>query len=276
MFGRLFALTRSAPAWNSGSGPWLDQWTNPDWAGQEISTSHMSSTIGEFEPVRRSKVYEEVADQIRRLIADGRLKAGDRLPPERELAERFGVSRTSVRDAIRALEMIGLLEPRQGDGTVVLDLSPAALAQPLASILVHNRTLLADLLDVRKMIEPPLAARAATFATSEEEATLQEILRRQTEKAARGELTTAEDTEFHYALARLARNPVALKVLDVLMDLLLESRERSLQVPGRLQKSLQGHRRILDSIIRKDAQGAEAAMRQHLSEIEHILLRPRS
>jgi len=234
------------------------------------------STIGEFEPVRRSKVYEEVADQIRRLIAEGRLKAGDRLPPERELAERFGVSRTSVRDAIRALEMIGLLEPRQGDGTVVLDLSPAALAQPLASILVHNRTLLADLLDVRKMIEPPLAARAATFATSEEEATLREILRRQTEKAVRGELTTAEDTEFHYALARLARNPVALKVLDVLMDLLLESRERSLQVPGRLQKSLQGHLRILDSITRKDAQGAEAAMRQHLSEIEHILLQPRS
>lgn len=215
-----------------------------------------------------------MADQIRRLIADGRLKAGDRLPPERELAERFGVSRTSVRDAIRALEMAGLLEPRQGEGTVVLDLSPSALAQPLASILVHNKALLADLLDVRKMIEPPLAARAAALATPQEVAELAEILRRQTDKAGRGELTTAEDTEFHYTLARLARNRVALKVLDVLMDLLLESRQRSLQVPGRLQKSLQGHRRILDSITRKDAQGAEAAMRQHLSEIEHILLQP--
>jgi len=84
----------------------------------------LSPVISELEPVRRTKVYEEVADRIRRLIAEGRLKAGDRLPPERELAERFGVSRTSVRDAIRALEMIGLLEPRQGDGTVVLDLSP--------------------------------------------------------------------------------------------------------------------------------------------------------
>jgi GntR family transcriptional repressor for pyruvate dehydrogenase complex len=234
----------------------------------------VSPTIREFEPVRRTKVYAEVADQIRRLIAEGRLKAGDRLPPERELAERFGVSRTSVRDAIRALEMIGLLEPRQGDGTVVLDLSPAALAQPLASILVQNRSLLADLLDVRKMIEPPLAARAATLAGPQEVAALREIIQRQAEKAGRRELTTSEDTEFHYALARLARNPVALKVLDVLMDLLLESRERSLQVPGRLAKSLQGHRRILDSISRKDAQGAEAAMRQHLSEIEHILFRP--
>jgi len=241
-----------------------------------MTSSHSSPVISELEPVRRTKVYEEVADRIRRLIAEGRLKAGDRLPPERELAERFGVSRTSVRDAIRALEMIGLLEPRQGDGTVVLDLSPDALAQPLASILVHNRTLLADLLDVRKMIEPPLAARAASLVTPEEVATLREILKRQTQKAGRGELTTAEDSEFHYALARVARNPVALKVLDVLMDLLLESRERSLQVPGRLMKSLQGHRRILDSITRKDARGAEAAMRQHLGEIEHILLQPRT
>jgi GntR family transcriptional repressor for pyruvate dehydrogenase complex len=240
--------------------------------GSRIPSNPASPVISELEPIRRTKVYEEVADRIRRLIAEGRLKAGDRLPPERELAERFGVSRTSVRDAIRALEMIGLLEPRQGDGTVVLDLSPDALAQPLASILVHNRTLLADLLDVRKMIEPPLAARAATFASPEEIAGLKEILKRQADKAARGELTTAEDSEFHYALARLARNPIALKVLDVLMDLLLESRERSLQVPGRLSKSLQGHRRILDSITRKDARGAEAAMRQHLGEIEDILL----
>lgn len=244
--------------------------------GQEISSDHLPAVISEFEPVRRTKVYEEVADRIRRLIAEGRLKAGDRLPPERELAERFGVSRTSVRDAIRALEMTGLLEPRQGDGTVVLDLSPDALAQPLASILVHNRALLADLLDVRKMIEPPLAARAAAFATAEEIAALREILRRQVEKVGRGELTIAEDSEFHYTLARAARNRVALKVLDVLMDLLVESRERSLQVPGRLAKSVQGHRRILDSIARKDAPGAEAAMRQHLSEIEQILFRPRA
>lgn len=244
--------------------------------GSRIPPNSASAIISDLEPVRRTKVYEEVADRIRRLIAEGRLKAGDRLPPERELAERFGISRTSVRDAIRALEMVGLLEPRQGDGTVVLDLSPDALAQPLASILVHNRTLLADLLDVRKMIEPPLAARAAAFATPAEVAGLKEILKRQTEKAGRGELTTAEDSEFHYALARLARNPVALKVLDVLMDLLVESRERSLQVPGRLMKSLQGHRRIVDSITRHDARGAEAAMRQHLGEIEHILLQPQT
>lgn len=214
-----------------------------------------------------------MADRIRRLIVDGRLQAGDRLPPERELAERFAVSRTSVRDAIRVLELIGLLEPRQGDGTVVRELSPDSLAQPLASILIHNQALLAELLDVRKFFEPPLAARAATLARPEEVARLEEILAKQVARTARGEVAIAEDSEFHYALATAARNRVALKVLDVLMDLLLESRQRSLQVPGRIQRSLDGHRRILNAIKRHDGRGAEHAMRQHLTEIEDVLLK---
>lgn len=227
-----------------------------------------------LEPVRRSKVYEEVADRIRRLIVEGHLKPGDRLPAERELAEGFGVSRTSVRDAIRVLEMIGLLEPRQGDGTVVRDLSPDSLVQPLASVLVHNRALLADLLDARKMIEPPLAARAARLATPEEVAHLDEILARQTEKVGAGAVTVEEDSEFHYTIATASRNRVILKVLDVMMDLLVESRQRSLQVPGRLQRSLAGHRRIVEAIRRRDPAAAEAAMRKHLTEIEEVLLTP--
>ncbi|MDR7468385.1 MAG: FadR/GntR family transcriptional regulator [Armatimonadota bacterium] len=213
-----------------------------------------------------------MADRIRRLIVEGRLRAGDKLPPERELAERFGVSRTSVRDAIRVLELIGLLEPRQGEGTVVRELTPDALTQPLASILIHNRALLAELLEVRKMFEPPLAARAAVLARPEDVARLEEIYGRQETKVRAGEVAIAEDSEFHYAIATMARNRVALKVVDVLMDLLQESRQRSLQVPGRIQRSLAGHRRILDAIARRDPRAAERAMQQHLAEIEHVLL----
>lgn len=233
-----------------------------------------SQVISELEPVRRTKVYEEVAERIRRLITDRRLRPGDRLPPERELSERFGVSRTSVRDAIRVLELTGLLEPRQGEGTVVRELSPDALAQPLASVLVHNRALLADLLDVRKMIEPGLAARAASHRTAADVAKLEEIFTRQQAKVRAGGVAIEEDSEFHYALATASRNRVVMKVLDVLMDLLLDSRQRSLQSPGRLQKSLQGHRRILSAVRRRDAAAAERAMRQHLVEIEQVLLKP--
>lgn len=243
-------------------------------------SSPATATIGtpptvkdELEPVRKTKVYEEVASQIQRLIAEGRLKAGDRLPPERELAETFAVSRTSVRDAIRVLAMMGLLEPRQGDGTVVTDLSPDSLVTPLSSLLVRNRRLLAELLDVRKILEPPLAARAAQNATPEEVAKLEAIFARHEEKVHQGGVAIEEDSEFHYTIATIARNSVALRVHHVLMGLLRESRARSLQVPGRLQKSLEGHRRIIEAIRQHDPVGAEAAMRQHLQEIEDVLFR---
>src|SRR2546430_14593610 len=105
-----------------------------------------SAVKDELEPVRKTRIYEEVASQIQRLISEGRLRPGDHLPPERELAERFGVSRTSVRDAIRVLELMGLLEPRQGEGTVVTDRSPDPMAHSFDSLPVRHRTLLADLL----------------------------------------------------------------------------------------------------------------------------------
>ncbi len=223
--------------------------------------------------MRKTKLYEEVAKQIERLILEGGLKPGDKLPPERELAEMFQVSRSSVRDAIRALQLVGLVEPRQGEGTVVRDLSADALVSPLTSLLVRKRELVGELLDVRKMIEPPLAARAARHASAEEIAYLEDILRRQKEKVSRGELAIEEDSEFHYTIARAANNSVMLKVLDVLMDLLRESRERSLQVERRLQKSFAGHRRILSAIKRHNAAAAEAAMHQHLDEIAGIVLK---
>ena len=123
------------------------------------------------------------------------------------------------------------------------------------------------------MFEPPLAARAATLATADDIARLEDIYARQAEKVGQGQVAIGEDSEFHYWIAKMTRNRVALKVLDVLMDLLQESRERSLQVPGRMQRSLAGHRRILNAIKRRDARSAENAMRQHVAEIEDVLLK---
>lgn len=223
-------------------------------------------------PVRKTRVFEGVARQIQRLIADGALSPGDMLPPERELAERFAVSRGSVRDAIRTLEIVGLVAARQGEGTVVADVSPEAMAAPLASVLVRKRELLAELLEVRKIIEPALAARAARRATDQDVARLEEILRRQRARMVRGESTVEEDSEFHSVLAHAARNSVILKVLDVLMDLLRETRARSLQVEGRLQRSFAGHRRVLEAIRRRDPDAAERAVRRHLEEIESIVM----
>lgn len=233
----------------------------------------MATAKAEFEAIPRTKLYEKVAQQIQGLIRDGLLKPGDHLPPERELAETFQVSRSSVRDAIRALEVMGLVEPRQGEGTLVRDVTAETLVNPLSTMLTHKRELVSELLDLRLMIEPPLAGRAAMCATDEEILRLEDILRRQKEKVARGELAIEEDSEFHYTIAQAARNSVVLKVVDVFMDLLRESREQTLQVDGRLQKSFGGHRRILDAIKNRKASLAETAMRRHIEEIERVVLK---
>jgi len=221
--------------------------------------------------VRRTKVYEEVAAQIQRQMAEGVLRPGDRLPAERELVEAFGVSRSSVRDAIRVLELAGLVEPRQGEGTVVRELTLDSLVSPLASVLVTRKDLLADLLEARRLIEPGVAERAALAATEEDTEAMEAILGRQHAEIAAGRLAVEEDTAFHYRLATTARNPVILKVIDVLMDLLQAERARSLQVRGRPRRSLEGHRRILDAVRSRDPEAAGRAMEQHLNEIGQIL-----
>ncbi len=234
-----------------------------------ISTE--SSPRFDFEAIPRNKVYQAVAKQLERRVKED-LKPGDLLPAERELVKMLGVSRGSVRDAIRSLELMGLLEPRQGIGTVVCSPEVAG-ANHLADALFEKRRAVAELLDVRKMIEPSLAGRAAIHISRDQIADLADILIRQKAKVRKGELGIDEDSEFHYKIALASGNSVVLKVVDVLMDSLRETRERSLQVEGRQQKSLAGHRRILAALKRGDAVAAEAAMRRHLQEIENIVLK---
>jgi len=240
--------------------------------GPEPTRKSMALAKPEFEAVRKTKVYEQAAQQLQRMIRDGLIQPGEKLPAERELAEMLQVSRGSLRDAIRTLELMGLVEPRQGEGTVVCDPSAKSLINPLATVLFRQRELIGDLLEFRRMIEPTLAGRAAQNASEEELAYMEDILRRQKDKVDQGELAIEEDSEFHYAIAQAAGNSVVLKVLDAFMDLLRETRERSLQLEGRLKKSFVGHRRILDAIRKHDLRSAEKAMRQHIDEVEGIVL----
>ncbi len=230
-----------------------------------------SALNSDFEIIRRNKVYEGVARQIERLILK-KLHPGDKLPSERELAETLAVSRSSIRDAIRSLELMGMVEPRQGAGTMVREISSQSVANPLLNALKRREEMISELLDFRKILEPPLAARAATHASSDEISEMEDILGRQEQKLRDGEGTIGEDSEFHYAVAMASGNSVVLKVLDILMDLLRDTRERTLQVEGRPQKSLAGHRRILAAIKRHDAESAKAAMRRHIEDVEEMVL----
>ena len=234
-----------------------------------MSTSTPSALS--LDAIPRHRVFTKVAEQLQVHIVN-KLKPGDMLPSERELVRAFRVSRTSIRDAIRSLEATGLLEPRQGIGTVVREFSADAILTPVAGALRQKRKAIDELLDVRMIIEPALARRAALHATPEQIVELQTILSRQEEKVCRGEPAMEEDSSFHYTLALAANNSVMLKLVHVLMDLLREMRERSLEVGGRPQKSLAGHRRILAAVKQGNAAAAESAMRRHLLEIEKIIL----
>ena len=218
--------------------------------------------------VRKTKIYHEIVEQIKGLITEGRIKPGDRLPPERELAELFKASRNSVRDAIRVLEQMGLIESRQGDGTYVRTLSPEELAEPLALCLLQSRTQMGELWEVRRVLEPALAESAAARITEEELAELEAVLDAQRQKVEAGFIALEEDAAFHYGIAQAARNGVMLRVMDTLVDLLRQSRERSLQQRDRPAYSHVGHVRILAALRRRDPAAARAEMLQHLREIE--------
>ena len=147
--------------------------------------------------IKKTRIHEDVFHQIHQLIKEGRLRARDQLPSERELAETFKVSRTSVREALRALETQGLIVSRTGAGNFVVDLPVEALVGPLARMLIDEKTALADVFELRKLIEPHIAALAAERATKRDIAQLKKIVAKQTEAVSRGETGVDADAELH-------------------------------------------------------------------------------
>jgi GntR family transcriptional repressor for pyruvate dehydrogenase complex len=224
-----------------------------------------------FKPVRKTRVYEEIVSKIKVLIEEGRLKSGDQLPPERELSEVFKVSRSSLREALRALESEGFLECRQGDGTYVARKPIEQLVKHLASAILTEKDAQLELFEIRRLIEPQLAFLAAERATPGDLLRLEEILDKQSEEINRGENAVDIDKDFHYALAEATKNKTVLKVMDNLMDAIEESRDRSLQVEGRPEKSLSYHRDVLNALKARNRELAAKAMREHLEDIESIL-----
>jgi GntR family transcriptional repressor for pyruvate dehydrogenase complex len=224
-----------------------------------------------FKPIKRTKVYEEIVAKIKDMIEKGRFKSGDQLPVERELAEVFRVSRSSVREALRSLESQGFLESRQGNGTYIASQPVESLVRPLASVIFTEKDDQMELFEMRRMLEPQLAYLAAERATEEEIVMLEKALALQEEEIARGESATDVDKNFHYILAKATKNKALLRITDNIMDLLAESREQYLQVEGRPQRSIARHRKVLDAIRAGNPERAEEVMREHLMDIEASL-----
>ena len=224
-----------------------------------------------FKPVKKTRVYEEIVAKIKDMIEKGKFKSGDQLPVERELAEVFRVSRSSVREALRSLESQGLLESRQGDGTYVASQPVESLVNPLATVIFTEKDGQRELFEMRRLIEPQLAYLAAERATPDDIQTMERILDLQEREVARGESGTDVDKNFHYILAKSTKNKFLIRMTDNIMDLLVESRDKYLQVEGRPEKSVHRHRQVLEAIKAGDRDGAMMLMRDHLMDIERSL-----
>jgi GntR family transcriptional repressor for pyruvate dehydrogenase complex len=228
----------------------------------------------ELGPIKSTRIYEEIVRQVKQLISEGRFKSGDRLPPERELAEKFVVSRTSVREALRALESLGLIEIRPGEGTFVREVSIDALIGPLALVMTSQREAIGELFEARRVLEPAIAALAANRATPDEVQEMERILEDQAREIAAGRTGLAQDAAFHAAVGTAAHNRAITRLVHAIMDLLTQSREESINTPGRPSRSHQDHRRIVQAIARRNSDAARQAMLDHLVAVEGLVLGP--
>jgi GntR family transcriptional repressor for pyruvate dehydrogenase complex len=223
-----------------------------------------------FRAVRKTRLSEGIIEQVRDLIVSGRLRPGDRLPAERELARTLRVGRSAVREAIRAMESLGIVEARAGEGTFVATLPGSHGRDPITASLFQAWSAQRKLFEVRRVLEPGLAALAARRATADQIEKLRTVLDRQEAKIRGGETGMKEDTAFHFLIAEATGNEVLLRIVDNLMDLLRKTRETSLQQGDRPARSLKQHRAILSAIEARDPAAAERRMRDHIRAIEKL------
>jgi len=221
-----------------------------------------------YKAVRTSRLYEQIVQQIEESILKGALKPGDQLPAERELAQRFGVSRTAVREAVKALREKGLVEAFTGRGTFITDGTSQAIRQSLDLIAkIGQPDGSTDLAEVRAMLDPEIAALAATRAEEQHLATMREAIAVMDRSRQDPDAFIEADLDFHLSLAEAAANPLILSLIDSIVGLLREQRLRIFNVDGGPERGQFHHKRILEAIEQRDAEKARATMRAHLQQV---------
>lgn len=221
-----------------------------------------------YKIVRSSRLYEQIVQQVEESIQKGTLKPGNQLPPERELAQQFGVSRTAVREAVKALREKGLVEAYPGRGTFIMDGAsyPIRLSLDRMMKLGHAEGS-GYLAEVRGILEPEIAALAATRAGEEDLAAMREAVAVMNDAKKDPEAFIEADLDFHLALAEAAANPLILSLIDSIVGLLREQRMRIFQVEGGPERGQYHHKRVLEAIEHRDPAGAREAMKAHLQQV---------
>lgn len=228
-----------------------------------------------MDKIERTSLPDAVADRVISQIREGRYRAGDRLPTERELAEQLGVGRTSVREGLRFLEKLGILDIRQGTGTVVRSLSLGAVFEhllPVQTIIELPDKDVRNIMHVRRVLEAESAHLAAQHATEEQLERLGELLEGMAASLERPREYLELDLEFHVLVARAASNPVLAQLINLVRDIYTRYFEIVLEDPDMNETSLEFHRQLYAALRERDPDAARQHMLAHLHQAERDVL----
>ncbi|WP_408899429.1 FadR/GntR family transcriptional regulator [Nocardioides sp. R1-1] len=230
----------------------------------------MSASTGRPLPskVTRTRLYEQVAEQITAWAAEAGLRVGDRLPPERELAVQLGVSRATLSQALVALEVVGVVAVRHGDGTVLVRPTTASISQAIR----EHADRLPDIHETRDALETKLAALAAQRRTDEDLAAIEAALDAMAADIEAGGRGVEGDEQFHAAVTAASHSALLARLMLEIGPLVRESRLESLAQPERPRASLAGHRRIAEAIAAGDPVAAARAMHDHIDMVSDVAL----
>lgn len=224
-----------------------------------------------FQRIGRSETLRnQVADYIRKLIRTGRLKPGDRLPTEREMAERFGVSRTVIRDAVKTLSGVGVLEVKHGIGIFVATVDSTVIASQLSSLLINENDTIKSLFKVRMVLETAAAGWAAESCTNEDRLRLKDFIaesRLLLDKKSESPAYHSNNRDFHLLVAEISANPVVVRLMRNMLDLFEETRHHTSNIPGRVDRSVEEHIEVLEAIYHGRAEEASRLMHSHLDSV---------
>jgi GntR family transcriptional regulator, transcriptional repressor for pyruvate dehydrogenase complex len=221
-----------------------------------------------YRAVKSSRLYEQIVQQVEESILKGQLKPGDQLPAERDLAQRFGVSRTAVREAVKALREKGLVEAYSGRGTFVTDGTSHAIRQSLDLLIrINQQEGWTHLAELRYILEPEIAALAAPRIEEQLLTTMREAVAAMDRSLHDPGAYVEADLDFHLALAEAAGNPLVLSLLDSIVGLLREQRSRIFSVDGGPERGQFHHKRILAAVEDRSSDAARDTMRAHLQQV---------
>src|SRR4029077_3488861 len=227
------------------------------------------TSIAALRPLERSRLYEDLGERLRPFVRESSMAAGDRFPPERELAHQLRVSRTSIRQAMVVLQAQGFVDVRHGEGIFLR--RTRGFGESLPKLLERRRRL-PEVLEAREALEVKLAELAAMRRTKDDLNAMHAALRTMEKEIRTKGLGTEGDAAFHHAVASAARNQVLLHLIDAMADAIFETRVESLSEPGRPPRSLEAHRRILHAIESGTPSKAALAMRKHLRQVADVSL----